>query len=1397
MVVLYPVTPGKRDDAVERVIQKLNIDYGLGIEIPDSSLSPTRRKQLSEQDEQYARWDRICQGIRFLYYQRDCTLDQALENFFNEATAASLRWVPKPRADPGTFPSPTDPPRAQTAGQQWSLQTILINVIDEFKSSKVQKLLVPKLEAGVAGAPRNSSDESDASPIQASPGSVRSKRSFDSDDDHLLKRRKAQQTLPPPYPPSVSGLSFASALGYLDNVPSRQRPGLDIQSAQGSSPTRRQAEGDDCVSVKTHGSSWPSSVFSQFDGQTSTQTTVEAGSQAKRSARIAVVRETASTLQGPSCTSADSSVAIESLPTVSSTLNEDLPPRSPSGSTVYSEFSDAVEGLIIDTLDQRVELEPRQVDEDSTGLKARLRNIWRELTTQPPSAAGVVCVVADSSAANFPRWLQNAPLAVAWEITRICLHCNVTLDDESLSYNPAWSTSDIVDIWRSLARLDAFQGKSFPQRPSSEVFAAALSGFECRGNTVVMSASLEFNPDKTGPMFLVDMKPLRLDEGCRLTRRFGPDRFLELLIPSPASMNAPPIVKVRGGAEEIIKWLTESPHSLVGRQWRAFYAKDAGYRKPAKELRLGPDAKAMFKERVHLFAETGHNFRRAAMTKGRMAPADDTFHQRTELKVSQMLDWLLQLEKNGWQPHLKLFSRIQLGLSKTFPAVTFEPGQIRHHAEDILSATGKVMNDGIGRMSRSVARKIRDVLGLSDIPSAIQGRMGSAKGMWLMDVADTGDVDWIETYPSQRKWECDFADPYHRTLEIRSISSEVKSAGLNLQFLPVLEARAKDPLLMRRAIGDRLIKDLEKQFENQKSAFKSPLQLRQWVNENSSGRSERVKHGHVPFLGGLPENRWEILNLLLNSGFDLRKLRYGKEIAWDLQRQRCDILKTKLNIKVGRSAYVYMVVDFWGVLEENEVHLGFSSKFRDESDGASYTLLTDCDVLVARSPAHFVSDVQKVRAVFKSELHALKDVIVFSSKGNIPLADKLSGGDYDGDMAWVCWDPDIVNSFVNAEVPAEPDLSAYMDKDKTTFDELIRETGRRTGSRAREQAVYDMISKSFKFAMQPNFLGICTNYKERLCYHNNSVSNREAIILSTLVGKLVDQSKQGIVFDKSRWERLQKELLGGKYLSDPAYKGDIWTGSGEPRHIIDYLKFSVAKPAIDHELEAFHQAMKADGDRSTAVGGGDEDAAQWWDRDLAVYYEAFKALAAESRSYRAILEALINAIGAVEREWKRVINSRDPNLTFPEKVQQVYAKWCEIEPRIVGRSGSNKIDPKTAAFLEQPYLANREGTGYWALLKASAAFKTYYKTSPKFVWQMAGRQLAFIKAQMTSGGGQAPLLVTPLMYAGLAPDAKFVKQYMARLDGDGSEYPDPGDAEFPDDDFGESEETTFRADDVD
>ena len=55
-----------------------------------------------------------------------------------------------------------------------------------------------------------------------------------------------------------------------------------------------------------------------------------------------------------------------------------------------------------------------------------------------------------------------------------------------------------------------------------------------------------------------------------------------------------------------------------------------------------------------------------------------------------------------------------------------------------------------------------------------------------------------------------------------------------------------------------------------------------------------------------------------------------------------------------------MIADPLAILEEGEIHLGFSTAFTDERSGFNNTLLHDIDILVARLPAHLPSDIQKV-----------------------------------------------------------------------------------------------------------------------------------------------------------------------------------------------------------------------------------------------------------------------------------------------------------------------------------------------------------------------------------------------------------------------------------------------------
>lgn len=906
----------------------------------------------------------------------------------------------------------------------------------------------------------------------------------------------------------------------------------------------------------------------------------------------------------------------------------------------------------------------------------------------------------------------------------------VDLKSATLAYSPQWTDQKILRG----ALSEAFRGKSLPAASDPDAWAMANRGTSDKHQHVVFTASLEFTVTQSDHPLRLRLHPLKLDKPHRLGRKYGADRFLELLVPSPDSSNLPGVIKDKPFYDELVNWLTQEPHAFCGRHYKPFYLKSGGQRKPLRHLQFGPEPKPVYTDRVYLFAEDG-------------------IDEQPSTPVGSMISWALDLKggKNDSQPVLKLFQRLALVLSKTTPTVVFEPDQIRHRSQDLRSTDGKnVMNDGVGRMSKMVAKLVQIALGSSSPPCAVQGRLGSAKGMWIVDVTETTDEIWIETYPSQRKWDLrKDADQEHRTLEIRSLAPEtLRSATLNLQFLPVLEDRAIDKRAMRDTISKLLEDNLRQELSDQRQALDSPIQFQKWISTNSAHRFDRASHGHVPFQGGLPREDEEIMACMLNAGFDPWRNLFLNKMAYNAQFQMCEKLSKKLNIKIGRSAFLFMVVDFQArELEEDEVHIAFSDRFRADAGDWEGTMVHGVDVLVARSPAHFPSDIQRVKAVFKPELAHLQNVIVFSAKGKIPLAEKLSGGDYDGDIAFVCWDDRVVSNFANANDEVQPDLREYYRQDKIKLRQLLSTHGEEYGA-----AIGEMIEKCFAFNLTKDMLGQATNYKERLCYSRGNVHDGIARKLSALLSVLVDAPKQGIEFDSKDFKTLKQSLKIPDQVDEPLYKKEHQPPGQHYKNILDHLKFTIAKPVIDQELREFYNEEKT-------------QHLVHWDKDLtARHYDEWE----DSDSAQTILRCLKRDIGQVHDEWNALSN--DDDVSFAEMVQRTYNSWQDIQP-------SRDIPEETLQRLRRGYAQTSE----WALLKASTTFKLYHKLKPRFVWQLAGWHLCFIKWQVVTetpaAAGRMPAVLTSPMHAITKVDSRAVNHLVELQTGLVTEGNENGDEE--------------------
>ncbi|KAI1815970.1 hypothetical protein GGS20DRAFT_583902 [Poronia punctata] len=1246
--------------------------------------------------------------------------DIILRSFDKEARDVHSRWVKKSRGELGVTPTYTNLPRATSESERSDLLERLTAILESLAPSDDSQYALSEPDNYPTHEEIPAPQEY-ISPRPRRPSKRSSERGYELDT--CSKRSRA--AIDASRPPSV--LSRLDS-GEIRSATPESSASLPLRSSQRSGNIGLDR------SFETNKASFVSEVFTQPEG---------------RSFELPATQDTQVTVENANSQHAQkwTQESVDSLYPSSSTERALVASFQQADQLQQNASQPRRQGALphVSFPDTNIDPSPRQRTQythhepDVGGLKRRLEAIWPV----------------------FPPHLQDAPFAVRWEIMRVALHCEIppqTLKDLAFVYEPAFNNHSI--LWDRLRRLDIFEGKVFPEKPKPEAWNAAMSDRFCSLDQIVtLTASLTVNPSAVGPLFNLRLQPLKLDLPHRLDRRFGSDRFLELLIPSMHSRDVQGIKKTYdNGIDAIHSWLARDCHIFLGRVWKSFFTKDGAPKKIHKDNTLVPEVVTIFQERIYFFAENGNDFGPTdRMTT--VSPPQEPTHRHTKMERAELLNWLLQIKKhrkNQEQTVCKLFSRISLGLSRTRPTVVLMPEQIRHHDQDILSPAGKEMNDGIARMSTALARRIRDVMGLDDTPAGFQGRFGSAKGFWLRDTEDRSDDIWIETYPSQRKWKCDYEEEDQRTFEVLKESKELRSATLNLQLLPILEDRAINRAVMREEVGRFMRESLEAEMEAQKEAMKDAAQFKLWVYENGAParRQDRIRLGHVPWNGGLPNSKEDQMEFLLSHGFDPKKLEFLRKIAYDMRKAKCDELEEKLNVRVGRSTYAYMTIDFLGVLEEDEIHFGFSSKFTDERSGFSETFLHGIDVLVARTPAHYPSDIQRVKAVFKPELGSLKDVIIFPRKGLVPLADKLSGGDYDGDIAWVCWEPTIVQNFKNADPPPVPDLftQKVLSKKSDTYSGLAEWA---------PDVTTEFLDLAFRFNMEKSLLGACTNYKEKLCYSRKCVSDWQAIYLSTLISQLVDRAKQGTVFTEEAWTELRRNLFNpmqgdgklGKARADPPqpeYKKQNWGLNTKPTHIIDYVKFVVGKPTVEHGLKDLTEDLKH---------------AEKYDRDLVKFIEHFENLKRplekrkkdelEGRraknTWETILDDLKQRIDAVGKEWD--MSAGNNKMSFETKVAVIHEKWQNILP-------TDKVNSNTLRSLREDGLA-KVGLSQWDLLKASYCFKMYYNKS--FPWYIAGYQLAYLKSIATSGGKLSPpALLTPEMYAGTRPDAKFIRAVAAR-----------------------------------
>lgn len=415
----------------------------------------------------------------------------------------------------------------------------------------------------------------------------------------------------------------------------------------------------------------------------------------------------------------------------------------------------------------------------------------------------------------------------------------------------------------------------------------------------------------------------------------------------------------------------------------------------------------------------------------------------------------------------KCAARIGQAFSETPYAVPiFENGIDYRFILDVKSADGsRVFSDGVGTISQEALEEVWPFLSIkSAAPTCLQIRWGGCKGMLSLDTRLKGKVFCIRKesmmkFPSQDIRELGICDSASKPLRL----------VLNRQMIKILE--------------DMGTKD-EWFFTLQNKA----LDILRNVTADATNTSSFLEYQAIGVNMGLPK----LVKQLEVMGIDYRRDKFLRAAVEHVVLRELRLLKHKARIPVDHGVTLFGIMDETGFLDEGEVYVTYDRTYGRSNGRSIKSILKDGEVIVTRSPALHPGDIQIVQHVSPPQGHPLRSLqncIIFSQKGKRDLPSMLSGGDLDGDIYNIIWDPEArpLRYFSPADYP--------------------RVTPKPLG----RPVTPDDIADFFVDFMRTDILGvIATRHVVLADYYDEGTMHPDCVALAGLHSTAVDFSKTGI-----------------------------------------------------------------------------------------------------------------------------------------------------------------------------------------------------------------------------------------------------------------------------------------------
>ena len=921
----------------------------------------------------------------------------------------------------------------------------------------------------------------------------------------------------------------------------------------------------------------------------------------------------------------------------------------------------------------------------------------------------------------LPGVLNEAPVKIRYECARLAGHRSEILEHLTVEHVRRFEDYGNVRTWFSK------QGIGWGDRDLLDVDRTMWVEADESFDDIVMAghADLVFS-GSDATIVNPCLEPLSLGRSCRFKRAFGGHRFLRLKLRLAQGNPFASQSKQHADQRSSTRQLLGSTMSLLGCQWQI--------------LRLQRDERKKGKEHRPVGAWTLDLF---ATEVGGLVPSlrqdfdrpNPLFFQRRKIPLVDALNWFISFPHNNDMLAIRAYARLDVGFSETTPTISFRPSQIRwvdnmyangeaehmEHADlkftwdntyDVGDPT--VMNDGCARMSAAAGRQIADILGLDgSVPSVFQARLGCFKGLWIVEGAsecqaesDLNEV-WIEVTPAQKKFNPHPSDLDDSTYDPRRTMFEVVNSSARLR--PACMSHTILPVLVDRGVDESRLADLYRgTMRREKAVFldalKRPEKLHQWISSGCKEGDDCSQN----YLGSLPLTKEGAALFLLEHGFEPQSNPYLADIAIQLAIKRFASPTSAINLRLTSSVNAYGAADLRRCLAPGHIHLSFSTVYVDEGRGPSYSFLNDMDVLVGRHPIIRPSDVQRVRAVFRPELAHIRDVVVFPTRGVMPLAGKMSNGDYDGDRFWICWHPELVQNFRNAPAPEqlpEP-LTVGISRDDRTLDQLLGNRSARTSEFAK---------LNMEFRCQEALKGYSRSCYDTYVYSMGSFHSAEATLLADIHEMLMDGDKKGysMGFDTFNSQLRKRKLRPCSSTLRPLYK-DLLNGSGNTRHRTDLTPRNVIDRLMLDVLDPLCSSIRC------VLGR-----------------EHRMALSADNMALR-------ESRARFEHTWNQNQTLAQEVLNVKKELRKIHDNWQDIWSKIGSQSStrstssSSEIEclcdrfrslcPAEAQTLLSSTHADQMSRAPtdWDLLKGLVVWHEYGSTA--FTYRMAGSELAHLKA---------------------------------------------------------------------